>query len=182
VISVKVLIADDESISRMILEKLLKKEGYEVTSCSGGKDALSKYEEGQFRLVITDWLMPDLDGLEICRSIRSSKNKSYTYVILVTARTGKENILVGYDAGADDYLTKPVDIDELAARLRVANRILSLQNDLDTLHQIIPICAWCKKIRDDAELWQSAEAYLSSHLSADLSHSICPSCAQKQKF
>ena len=122
-----------------------------------------------------------MDGPELCRKIRSVKRSDYPYVILLTAKTGKENFLEGMQAGADDYLTKPFDADELKVRLKVAERILSLQADVETLRRFLPICAWCNKVRNDKELWQTAEEYLKSHTGVDFSHSICPECAEKQK-
>jgi DNA-binding response OmpR family regulator len=176
----KILIAEDDAVSRRILEKVLINWGHAVTACEGGAEAWGHLEKGEFRLIISDWMMPEFDGLELCRRVRSQKRKEYCYFILLTARTGHQNYMEGMDAGADDYLTKPFNFDELKARLRVAERILSLQSDIQTLRTILPICAWCKKIRDDSTLWQSVEEYLTSHTDADLSHSICPECFEKQ--
>lgn len=176
----KILIAEDDAVSRLILEKTLANWGHAAVAAETGSKAWALYRAGEFRLVISDWMMPELDGLELCRKIRSLDRKDYTYVILLTAKTDKSSYLEGMEAGADDYLTKPFDAEELRVRLRVAERILTLQADVETLRGIIPICAWCSKIRDDDKLWQSAEAYLRKHAEVDFSHSICPECRERQ--
>ncbi len=177
----KILVAEDDAVSRLILEKTVQGWGHSAIACDSGTAAWTLYRTGEFRLVISDWMMPEMDGPELCRKIRSLQRTDYTYVILLTAKTGKENFLEGMEAGADDYLTKPFDADELKVRLSVAERILSLRADIQTLRGILPICAWCKKIRNDGALWQTAEEYLKSHTEVDFSHSICPACAEKQK-
>jgi len=121
----KILIAEDDRDSRELLSWLLQKLGYQVLATENGKYAWEAYRKGQFRLVISDVLMPDLDGFELCRRIRANKEAQYTYIILITALIGKKDYLEGMEAGADDFVTKPFDPDELKARLRVAERILS---------------------------------------------------------
>ncbi|MCI0330903.1 MAG: response regulator transcription factor [candidate division Zixibacteria bacterium] len=177
----KILVAEDDAVSRLILEKALQGWGHSVTSCESGKAAWGLYQAGEFRVVISDWMMPEMDGPELCRKIRSLERSDYTYIILLTAKTGKENFMEGMESGADDYLTKPFDADELKIRLKVAERILSLHADVETLRTFLPICAWCRKIRNDRQLWQTAEEYLQTHAEVDFSHSICPECAEKQK-
>src|SRR5215469_14100320 len=124
----KVLIAEDDRDSRELLSWLLEKLGYQVVATENGKQAWDAYRRDYFRLVISDLLMPDVDGLELCRRIRSFKPSKYTYVILLTALIGKRDYLEGMEAGADDFITKPFDPDELKARLRVAERILAIQS------------------------------------------------------
>ncbi len=125
----KILIAEDDPVSRKILEATLIKCGYEVVVTSDGKEALEalKAADGAPKLAVIDWTMPEMDGLEVCRKVRESGNKKYVYIILVTAREGKQNLVQGMDAGADDYMVKPYDPDELKVRLRAARRILDLQ-------------------------------------------------------
>ena len=175
-----ILIAEDDLTSRKLLEKVLQKLGHEPFACEDGNAAWATYQERDFQIVISDWMMPGLDGLEFCRKIRDLKQPNYCYFILLTARTGKQNFIEAMDAGADDYLTKPLDVDELKVRLRVAERILALQSDIQALRGILPICAWCKSIRDDDKLWQTVENYMASHAAVDFSHSICPKCADEQ--
>ena len=123
----KVLIAEDDRDSRELLAWMLEKLGYQVVSTTNGKEAWDAYRKGRFRIVISDVLMPEVDGLELCRRIRQHKQSKYTYILMITALIGKKDYLEGMDAGADDFVTKPFDADELKARLRVAQRIISFQ-------------------------------------------------------
>lgn len=176
----KVLIVEDDPISRRILQKILEHTGCLVTTCENGMQAWTLYQQGDFRLVIADWMMPEMDGLELCRRIREAQRPDYCYYILLTAKTGKANFLEAMDAGIDDYLNKPLDSDEIKMRMRVAERILALQTDLKILRRTFPLCAWCKRFRDDDALWHNIEKYISTHSLADISHSICPECQQQQ--
>jgi DNA-binding response OmpR family regulator len=124
-----VLIAEDDLDSRELLAWVLQKVGYQVVSTQNGEEAWEAYQLGRFHVVISDLLMPGIDGLELVRRIRAHKQPRYTYVILITALIGKKDYLDGMGAGADDFITKPFDPDELKARLRVAERILSLQDE-----------------------------------------------------
>src|SRR2546426_3840928 len=126
----KVLIVEDDRDSRELLSWLLQKLGYQVIAASNGKEAWEAYKKGRFRIVISDVLMPEIDGLELCRKIRLHKQSKYTYIILITALIGKKDYLEGMEAGADDFVTKPFDPDELKARLRVAERIISFQEQV----------------------------------------------------
>jgi two-component system cell cycle response regulator len=129
----KILIAEDDSTSRLILENMLKKWGYDVVSTNDGNDAWKKLqEEDAPRLLILDWMMPGIEGIEICRRLRenSKSEDHYTYVTLLTAKESKENIVTGMEAGADDYITKPFDMHELRVRVRAGERIVQLQSEL----------------------------------------------------
>ncbi len=127
----KILIADDDVISRCLVQKTLDREGYEVLVVENGSSAAEclSGDEGP-RLALLDWVMPGLDGLSVCRQIRSVSNHPYVYMILLTSKESKEDIVRGFEAGADDYLTKPCDPKELKARLRAGQRILQLQDKL----------------------------------------------------
>jgi len=126
-IGMKVLIAEDDRDSRELLSWLLEKLGYQVVATENGRQAWEVFRRERVRLVISDLLMPDVDGLELCRRIRASNERKYTYIILLTALIGKKDYLEAMEAGADDFVTKPFDPDELKARLRVAERIIALQ-------------------------------------------------------
>ncbi|MBN2807940.1 MAG: SpoIIE family protein phosphatase [Deltaproteobacteria bacterium] len=126
----KILIAEDERVSRRLLESRLKKWGYEVTAAEDGREAWNIFQKEHFPMVITDWMMPEMDGLELLRRIRACERPGYVYTILLTARTEKEDILAGMESGADDFVTKPFDKDELMARLKVGLRITDLERDL----------------------------------------------------
>ena len=123
----KILVAEDDRDSRELLTWMLEKLEYQVVATENGKQAWEVFRRGRFRLVISDVLMPEVDGLELCRRIRKHKQSKYTYVIIITALIGKKDYLEGMEAGADDFVTKPFDVDELKARLRVAERIISFQ-------------------------------------------------------
>jgi two-component system, cell cycle response regulator len=126
-----VLIAEDDPIFRRVLENWLKKWNYRVTSLENGLDAWSVLQQKDApQMAVLDWMMPGLDGIELCRRIRSHEDGPYKYVLLLTAKGSKEDVVAGLEAGADDYLTKPFDVNELRARVRAGKRILELQSAL----------------------------------------------------
>jgi len=135
--SYPILIAEDNPISRKMLEKNLVKEGFEVTSVANGKDALTLFRKRFFPIVLTDWLMPEMDGPELCKAIRAEKPKGYVYIVLLTAKDSKEDIISGLESGADDYLTKPAHHAELIARLKNGLRILELEKSLKEANEEI---------------------------------------------
>lgn len=171
----EILIADDDATSRLLLKARLEQLGHTPIVAEGGQGAWVTYRERRPPVVITDWLMNDMDGLELCRRIRGEGRRVYTYVILLTVKSGKGPYLEGMSAGVDDFITKPFDPDTLAARLRVAERIIGLQTEVRQLRRLLPMCSYCKKIRDEANAWHGLEAYLSSRDTA-VSHGICPEC------
>jgi len=128
---VKILVADDDPLSRRILEKTLERAGYQVIAVDDGRkavDFLSKTDAP--RLALLDWVMPELDGPGVCREIRRHREHNYVYTVLLTAKESKEDIVAGLESGADDYLTKPFNAEELKARLRTGQRILNLEDRL----------------------------------------------------
>jgi DNA-binding response OmpR family regulator len=190
----RVLIAEDDAVSLTFLEVTLRKWGYDVAAFPDGAQAWQAVESrGTPDLLILDWIMPGLDGLEICHQLRQKFPGLPAYIILLTARTGHENIVQGLLAGADDYITKPFDRDELRARVQVGCRVIELQKALAArvgeleealarvkqLQGLLPICCYCKKIRNDQNYWQQVESYLSEHSEAQFSHGICPECYEK---
>ena len=124
------LIADDDPVSRRLLQSYLQKWGYEVTAAKDGAEAWGLFDAGSFPMIITDWMMPELDGPGLIRRIRSARRPGYVYAMLVTAKSGKEDLVEGMEAGADDFLTKPFDRDELRVRLRAGERIIRLEQDV----------------------------------------------------
>jgi CheY-like chemotaxis protein len=130
-----VLVADDDGVTRLMLTSALSKLGHTVRDAENGRDALGIWEQEHQPLIISDWMMPDIDGLEFCRKIRAQKSPGLTYVILLTARLGKASYLEAMDAGVDDFIPKPVEKEQLAARLRVAERILGLHENLRTANR-----------------------------------------------
>ena len=126
-----VLVAEDDPMYRRILERSLRNWGYKVIAVDNGRRALQEVDAGDApELLVLDWMMPDIDGIEVCRRIRALRKRVYPYILLLTAKNAKQDLIVGLDAGADDYLTKPFHADELLARLRAGTRILNLQRDL----------------------------------------------------
>ena len=122
----KILIAEDDPIARYFLETILNELGYEVTACENGEVAWEAYRKSSYRVIISDWMMPESDGIELCRRVRKHNREDYCYFLILTSRSTKADFLEAMDAGADDYLTKPLDSDEIRVRLRVAERILKL--------------------------------------------------------
>jgi len=187
----RILIAEDEPSSRRMLESVLSKWGYPVVSARDGAEAWDIIQgEDPPEILILDWMMPGKEGVEICRLLRQTPSVRLHYTILLTSRDDKADVVMGLEAGADDYIKKPFDREELRARIRAATRILNLQKalgqrvrDLEdalehikTLQGILPICSYCKKIRDDRNYWQQLELYISNHSEAEFSHAICPDC------
>lgn len=172
----KILIVDDDSTTRLVLGATLSRLGHEVLTADDGTSAWAIIQKQPIEVLLTDWNMPGMDGLELCRQVRAAHSAKYTYVILLTVFDGRDYFLKGMEAGADDFITKPWDEQQLAARLRVAERLLHLQTEVTVLSGLLPICSYCKSIRDDQNYWQQLEAYVSTRTDARFSHSICPKC------
>jgi sigma-B regulation protein RsbU (phosphoserine phosphatase) len=172
----KVLVADDDAASRAVLRAALRKLGHVCIEAANGREAWEAYRRDAPALILADWMMPDVDGLELCRLIRADQRARYPYIILVTALEGKGSYLRGMDAGADDFVSKPFDAEEMAARLMVGERIIGLQHEISQLHGLLPICSYCRRIRDAADAWSDLETYVAHQSAATFSHSICPSC------
>jgi sigma-B regulation protein RsbU (phosphoserine phosphatase) len=177
---VKILAVEDDAVARAVLKKALENLGHEVLLAADGEAALAQLQEQPVRVVVSDWMMPRVDGLELCRRIRRRVGSEYVYFILVTARDASaDNQTEAADAGVDDFLTKPLDVSELWTRLRVAERILRYTTQVQQLEELLPICSYCKKIRDDQNYWQQIEGYISERTGSDFSHSVCPDCYTK---
>ena len=174
-----ILLVEDDPVAQKILDSVLVARGHRVTAASNGKDGWGLWTLSRQSVVLSDWLMPEMDGLELCRRIRAERRQEYTYFILQTSKSGKESYLTAMEAGIDDFVTKPVDPDELSARLTAAERILDLRRELSQLEGLLPICSYCKRIRDTAETWQSIERYVGERSKAEFSHGICPDCYTK---
>lgn len=171
-----ILFAEDDPVSRAKLTAVLNAAGHKTTVVENGEDAWGAWLLAEYRVVLSDWMMPELDGLELCRRIRAHKAHHYTYFIMLTGKTGKENYLAAMQAGTDDFVTKPVDPDELHARLHVAERILGLREELNALEGLLPICSYCKRIRNERGEWSQLEGYIEKRSAAEFSHGICPDC------
>jgi phosphoserine phosphatase RsbU/P len=186
-----ILIAEDDRVSRHVLLTMLVKWGYEVVAVNDGAQALRELQKPDApQVALLDWMMPGIDGFEVVKRVRRSGSLTPTYFILLTARATKEDMIAALEAGADDYVTKPFDQNELKARLHVGLRVIDLQKRLadrvqaleESLHQVkllqglLPICCYCKKVRDDRNYWHQVEQYIAARSEAQFSHSICPEC------
>jgi phosphoserine phosphatase RsbU/P len=175
--AMKVLTVEDDAVARGVLRQALKRLDHEVIEASDGEAAWQLLQKEPVRVVVSDWMMPKLDGLELCRRIRAQPGAEYTYFILLTSNTANnENRREAADAGVDDFLTKPLEFEELWTRLRVATRILRYATQVRQLEEMMPICSYCKKIRDDKNYWQQIEGYINQRTGSEFSHSVCPDC------
>lgn len=190
----RILVADDDAVHRRRLESHLAKWGHEVVTTDNGSEALEILQgEHAPQLALLDWMMPGMDGPEICGKLHAGPSRSPAYIILVTARDRSEDIVAGLDSGAEDYIAKPFNPEELRARLQVGVRVVELRDllmarvkeleqalaQVKMLQGLLPICCYCKKIRDDRNYWQEVESYVSSHSRVEFSHGVCPDCYEK---
>ncbi len=187
----KILIAEDDRAARRMLEVLLMEWGYETVVACDGLTAWQMLQGSEPpQLAILDWLMPGMEGLEVCRRVRQLPTRQPTYLILLTIKGNRQDIVAGLQGGADDYITKPFDLEELQARIHTGLRIVELQKGMldhvkqleDALSRVkqlqglLPICCYCKNIRDDQDYWQQVDGYFVTHSDVRFSHGICPTC------
>ena len=191
----RALIADDDRVNAAALAGSLRRWDFEVIVAHDGAEAWTACRESRPSLAILDWMMPGLDGLELCKRIREAPEHANMYVLLLTGRDSRVDVVAGLNAGADDYLVKPFDAEELRARVHTGQRIVTLQNRLaeqvsvlqealtnvKQLKGLLPMCSYCKSIRNDGDYWQQLEAYISDHSDAEFSHGICPKCFERAK-
>lgn len=176
----KILAVEDDPVARAVLRQALVRLGHEVIEAKDGAEALKLLAKQPVRIVVSDWMMPELDGLGLCRALRDRLNADYVYFILLTSREADvDNQREAIDAGVDDFLTKPLDLQEIWMRLRVAERILRYATEVRQLEAFLPICGYCKKVRDDQNYWQQIESYINERTGTDFSHSVCPDCYQR---
>lgn len=187
---VRILVVDDDQFFQRVLQKRLSGEGYQVTVASDGREGMKAIVSFEPDLVISDWMMPQVDGLELCQSVKTGLKEAAPYFILLTAKGEINDRLLGLETGADDYLVKPCDSGELMARVRAGLRIVLLTQKLrgtiaeltaaraevSRLSGTLPICAFCKKVHRPDGSWQELDEYLQSCAQADFSHGICPDC------
>ena len=192
---IKVVVAEDDPTTQTLIIRSLSKMGYQATACSDGDKALQILQNSDTpTIALLDWMMPVLDGIQVCQTLRKSSSSKPLYLVLLTSKGEQDDIVKGFKAGADDYIVKPFDLEEFCARVRVGVRILDLQASLaarvqeleSALQQVkqlrgmVPICSYCKKIRDDRHYWQQVEEYLSANIDIQFSHGVCPSCYEKE--
>ena len=193
----RILIAEDDAVTRRILEATLERLGLDVITAHDGDAAWRALEtlkgKNAPELAVLDWMMPGLEGIEICRRLRATPGFELLYIILLTSRGDKQDLAEGLAAGANDYIAKPFDPGELIARVRVGERMVKLQSSLaarvaeleeaiahvQRLQGLLPICSHCKKVRNEANYWERVDSYLSSHSDLEFTHGICPDCSEE---
>jgi DNA-binding response OmpR family regulator len=172
----KVLTVEDDAISHLVLEAALRSLGHEILVATDGTEAWRLLNATPVSLIVSDWRMPGMDGLELCRKVRLRRG-DYLYFILLTQQSASdENHQAALEAGVDDFLSKPFNVRDLKMRLHVAERILNFATQVRQLEAIVPICGYCKKVRNDQRYWQELETYIQSKTGSAFSHGICPEC------
>jgi sigma-B regulation protein RsbU (phosphoserine phosphatase) len=177
----RILVAEDDPVSSILLQTMLEKFGYETVIARDGNEAWDEFNKEPARLIVSDWMMPGLDGLALCEKVRARSQTLYTYFILLTANhTNPENYALATAAGVDDFLTKPIDRDAIRMRLGVAERILKYTAEIRRLKELIPICVYCRKVRDERDYWERVETYIQKETGSRFSHGACPDCCEKE--
>ncbi len=173
----KILIVEDHDVARTILRRALQKLGHEAVEAANGEEGWACLQSEPLRVVISDWMMPQADGLALCKRIRARLDTDYIYFILLTARGATDaNRREASEAGVDDFLAKPLEQADLWTRLRTAERIIQWASRVRRLEALLPICSYCKRIRDDRNYWHQLEGYIHEHTGSEFTHSICPDC------
>jgi len=190
----RILIAEDDPVSCRILELTLAAWGHEVSVARDGRAAWDVLRQADSPpLAIMDIMMPEMDGCEVCRKVRELSVVIPPYLILLTAMTEKADVVRGIKSGANDYLTKPFHREELKVRVEVGIQMLELQrvladrvkeleqalSQVKQLQGLLPICSYCKKVRDDQNYWQKVDTYLSDRIDVQFSHGVCPGCLDR---
>ncbi len=191
---IKVLVVDDDPDVLFATSRIVKSAGYEVLEASTGAQCMETAREIRPDLILLDVVLPDVDGTKVCREIKSDPALKATFVVLISgAKTSSLEQADGLDVGADGYIARPISNRELKARVDAMARIYIAEQERDRLivelkealskvkllSGLIPICANCKKIRDDQGYWNRIEKYIGEHSNAQFTHSICPECAKK---
>jgi sigma-B regulation protein RsbU (phosphoserine phosphatase) len=189
----QILLADDDKVTLNVLNDVLTRAGYDVVTAADGEQAWKKLQSSNAQVAILDWIMPGMEGIDICRRAQENPKLANRYFILLTGKSSTEDLVAGLKAGASDYLRKPFDEPELLARVEVgvrfmelqrklAERVTELEGALKQVHRLeglLPICSYCKRIRNEQDYWERVDAYISQHANVRFSHNICPECYEK---
>jgi sigma-B regulation protein RsbU (phosphoserine phosphatase) len=194
---IKLLVVEDDPFFQRVLQKRLSVDGYQVHTASDGREGMKAIVTFEPDLVISDWMMPEVDGLELCQSVKTGLGDNAPYFILLTAKGEISDRLLGLETGADDYLVKPCDQGELLARVRAGLRIVMLSQQLrhtvtalrtanaelqsmkgaaEAVLARVPMCSICRNVRDETGDWQTLDGYLIARQLAEFTHGICPDC------
>lgn len=187
---VRILIVEDDPYFQRVLHKRLQSDGYQVQTAGDGREGMKAIVAWEPHLVISDWMMPEVDGLELCQSVKTGLRQAAPYFILLTARGELSDRLLGLETGADDYVIKPCEQAELMARVRAGLRVIMLTRELQLrdaqngsagghppLPDLIAICSHCHKIRTEENVWLEVGEFLTSRLHAKFTNGTCPGCA-----
>ncbi len=194
----RILVADDDPVVRRVIQRAIEEDGWAVQLAADGHEAWRAIEGADPpRIVVLDWSMPGIDGIDICRRVRGRAGVSYVYLLMLTARADKDDVVRALDSGADDYLVKPFHPEELRSRIRAAERIIDLESALEErvreleaerkhsaqLEGLLPICMHCKRIRNEGgagvQQWEPLEQYIGERSEATFTHSLCDECLEK---
>ena len=190
----EILFVDDDPAARAMMTRVLVNAGHEVLLAGNGDEAVEIWERERPPMVVTDWVMPGVDGEALCRHIRTaSRGERYTYVIMLTMKEQRDDVVAGLKAGADDYIKKPFDKYELVQRVRAGERVIRLEAALaakivemekalgrvHTIEGILPTCSYCGRIRDENGEWHTLEEHIKNTTLAEFSHGYCPECTEK---
>ncbi len=167
-----VLIVDDNPQNRQFLGNLLHENGYDLGMAQDGETALNFVENEQPDLILLDIMMPGMDGYEVCETLKAELSTRYIPVIFLTAKAETDDIVRGFEVGGSDYVTKPFNGVELLARIKT-------HIEMKRLKGILPICSYCKMIRNDEGQWELVDAFIHKHSEAKISHGLCPACMKK---
>lgn len=174
-----ILIADDTNFMRKVLIKILEKAKYRIAVAKSGVDVLNFVKKRNPDLILLDIIMPEMDGIETCKILKSNNNTSDIPIIFITAKIEIDDLLQGFEVGAVDYLKKPFNPLELLARVKTHIELKKAKEEIETLRGIIPICANCKNMRNDQGYWEQIEEYVQNRTEAEFTHSLCPKCVEE---
>lgn len=173
------LIVEDNPANVQVLAGILDREGYEVSVCMSGEQALEFLSRQAVGLILMDVNMPGIDGYETCRRLRERPPLKWVPIIFLTARIEPDDVVRGFQAGGMDYVGKPFQPEELLARVRTHLELRKAREEVAELRALVPVCAWCRKVRSDKGVWQTVEEYIKDHSAASISHGICSDCKSK---
>ncbi len=176
----RVLAVDDDVVMRELLLEYLEQRGHDTVLAADGNEALALFKTEPFPVLISDWMMPGMDGLELTRRLRRMELNTYCYIILLTGREGAGTKRSAMEAGVDAFLSKPLVFEEMDLQLFAAERILSYLAHIRKLESLVPVCCLCKKIKDDRAEWHGLDEYLAQRDASLFHNALCPECLRSR--